>query len=122
MYSGPAPQFDNELGLENDTYLAHWLNMECPNRLYWRWQLLSFLGITEADVPKPKEEIGEGEFRPLEALNAKNLFGGSFSIKLVKKASSHLTCGGTPAHPVLKLLSLEKVKMLYIPQRVGIAK
>ena len=109
--------------LEPKEYIVDWLKMKSSDESYWRSQFLAFLGITldeNGQDARPQFERSE-DYRPLETLNAANLLGGPFRIGFTERASEHLTFSGSQREPILKLLSFEKVRMLYIPQRVGIA-
>jgi len=107
--------------IEPKEYVEDWLNMKPSHAGYWRWQFLSFLGITDLDAEGGKIFDSSEGYKPLETLAAANLLGGPFRIGFTERAAEHLTFSGSHKQPILKLLSFKKVKMLYIPQRVGIA-
>lgn len=108
-------------GLEPQDYLANWLRMGSSDKDYWRSQFLSHLGLTETEAGVTEVSKGSEDFCPLGALTATNLLSGPFRIAFTEKASEHLTFRGSSDRSVLQMLSLEKVKTLYIPQRIGIA-
>ena len=97
-------------------YLNKWLKMEDREENYARSQLLVFLGVTEGEI-----EEGNDRFGPLDGLTAANIFAGPFGITFTDHPSKHLTFSGSRDKPILNLLSLQKIKTLYVPQRTGIA-
>ena|SRR5436190_15627618 len=127
---GHGTYFDNprirpwkRVQLEPKQYLNDWLRMESLDQspLRLRSQFLSFLGLSDMQSPGMNGSKSSEDFCPLEGLSAAKLLAGPFLIDFTERAPEHLTFSGSRNKPVLKLLSLEKVKMLYIPQRVGIA-
>ena len=98
-------------------FLHKWLRMDATEESYKRAKFLSYLGFTEKQFEEKSDQFGS-----LDVLTAANILAGPFEISFTNHPAQHLTFSGSCDNPVIKLLSMEQIKILYIPQRVGIAR
>jgi hypothetical protein len=100
-----------------DEILIRRLQLQDTEQDYFREAFLLIAGVTQTDL-KPKEDL----LGPLDELKASNLLSGPFGIALTNKSSEHLTFTGPHSRSTVRLLNIEGIFRLYVPQRTGVAR
>lgn len=86
-------------------------------RHYLREEFLQYIGVGDL-VNRPNPLL----VGPLDELRAPSLQAGFFRISLTKRPVEHLMFDESGGRPTVKLLDLETIFQLYIPQRVGLSR
>jgi hypothetical protein len=84
-----------------------------PNRA----KFLEIIGLPDEET-KEKSDL----FGPLDDLKASNLQNGPFKIELTEQPSEHLTFCRSHGKSTIRLLKIEIIKHLYVPQRTSMAR
>lgn len=83
-----------------------------PNRA----KFLDIAGLIEFET-RTKDDL----FGHLDELKASNLFAGPFNVKLTSDPWEHLTFSQSQKRSTVRILDINSIFRLYIPQRTGIA-
>ena len=111
---------DEEL-LAAKHYLKYWLRMDSNLQIHdsnlLKPRFFSYLGLQSLENQEKHDYFG-----PLDLLSAANILAGPFKIEFTRHPAEHLSFSNSGEMNILKILSLDAIKRLYIPQRTGIAR
>jgi len=97
--------------------LAQQLHMNYNVQRCVRSEFLNAIGITETELRKQGPAFG-----PLDELKAANLCAGPFRVRLTDVPVEHLTFSGSHKQSSLRVLDIESIFRLYLPQRTRVAR
>lgn len=101
--------------LKSDTLLSD-LGMKLEGMHLNRAKFLEIVGLTNEETQEKRDLFG-----PLDDLKASNLRNGPFKIELTEQPSAHLTFCRSHGRSSIRLLKIEAIAHLYVPQRTSIA-